>query len=204
MSKNSDTNASEPNRQSRRRQQTRQALLTAGQKLFARQGLGETTINEITDAADVGFGTFYLHFQSKEELYEEIMQASIAEFQRHIIAAVLQAEHPNMRMRIAVLEFLRYAYNNRDFVQLIDRAVRTGGQLHGFMSVTETIGSRIIMLAQPATLSWEQPEILGRMLTGMLRQAAQWWIDHNEPTPEEMTDGIIAVLTKGFFQSQSS
>ena len=32
--------------------------------LFARQGVENTRINEITDEADVGFGSFYNHFET--------------------------------------------------------------------------------------------------------------------------------------------
>ena len=53
----------------RRKQRTRQALVDAAQQLLA-DGRTNVSIQEITDAADVGFGTFYNHFESKEELFE--------------------------------------------------------------------------------------------------------------------------------------
>ena len=58
-----------PNRVDRRRQRTRTALLTAAQRLLA-DGRTNVSIQEITDAADVGFGSFYNHFDSKDELFE--------------------------------------------------------------------------------------------------------------------------------------
>lgn len=54
----------------RRKARTRMALVTAAQRLFAAQGHTGASIQEITDAADVGFGTFYNHFASKTELFD--------------------------------------------------------------------------------------------------------------------------------------
>ena len=53
----------------RRKRETRTRLLRAAMSLMADRGLEGVAINEITEAADVGFGTFYNHFSSKEEIY---------------------------------------------------------------------------------------------------------------------------------------
>jgi AcrR family transcriptional regulator len=54
----------------RRKARTRQALIDAAAKLIA-EGRGErASIQEITEAADVGFGSFYNHFASKEQLFQ--------------------------------------------------------------------------------------------------------------------------------------
>jgi len=58
-----------PNRADRRRQRTRQALVDAA-LVFLSEGRTNVSIQEITDAADVGFGSFYNHFESKDELFE--------------------------------------------------------------------------------------------------------------------------------------
>ncbi|HKI39950.1 MAG: TetR/AcrR family transcriptional regulator [Mycobacterium sp.] len=57
------------NRLERRKQRTRSALLKAAQGLIA-EGRLNVPILEITQAADVGMGSFYNHFSSKEELFE--------------------------------------------------------------------------------------------------------------------------------------
>lgn len=53
----------------RRKTRTRQALIDAARAFLARQGMAEVSIQELTEAADVGFGSFYNHFGSKEELF---------------------------------------------------------------------------------------------------------------------------------------
>ena len=61
------------NRANRRRAQSFESLVQAGLAVFGRRGLYETTIEHITEAADVGKGTFYAHFPSKEELVHHLV-----------------------------------------------------------------------------------------------------------------------------------
>ena len=62
----------------RRKARTRRALIEAAVRLIA-EGRGDrASIAEITEEADIGFGSFYNHFDSKEQLFqtaaEEVME----------------------------------------------------------------------------------------------------------------------------------
>ncbi|MFE7746609.1 TetR/AcrR family transcriptional regulator [Nocardia sp. NPDC057455] len=63
-------------RTDRRRERTRNALLGAARK-FLSEGRSAVSIQEITDAADVGFGSFYNHFHSKDELFDEAVRSAL-------------------------------------------------------------------------------------------------------------------------------
>jgi AcrR family transcriptional regulator len=59
-----------PSRLDRRKARTRQALIDAAVRLIA-EGRGDrSSIQEITETADIGFGSFYNHFESKEQLFQ--------------------------------------------------------------------------------------------------------------------------------------
>jgi AcrR family transcriptional regulator len=58
-----------PTRVDRRKARTHAALIAAAQELLA-EGRVEVSIQEITDRADVGFGSFYNHFADKAELWD--------------------------------------------------------------------------------------------------------------------------------------
>ena len=70
MNSASTTGAIRTNRLDRRKARTRQALVNAAVQLIT-EGRGErASVQEITEAADIGFGSFYNHFASKEQLFE--------------------------------------------------------------------------------------------------------------------------------------
>ena len=66
-------------RQQRRTSATRQRLLDAARALFAQNGLDLTSVDDITERADVGKGTFYYHFTGKERLIKELMKSVLDE-----------------------------------------------------------------------------------------------------------------------------
>ena len=86
----SETPSPTENRLDRRKARTRAALIRAAQTLIA-QGRTNVPILEITQAADVGMGSFYNHFQTKEQLYEAAYEAVIdayGELLDHVTAGI--------------------------------------------------------------------------------------------------------------------
>ena len=67
-------------RAARRREETRSKLVRAARDVMGRNGVGATTIQAITDAADVGFGSFYNHFASKEDIVAAVMDEAVESF----------------------------------------------------------------------------------------------------------------------------
>ena len=61
-------------RGARRKQATRMRLLRAAFMLMAEKGMDNVAISEITEAADVGFGSFYNHFASKDGLFAALIE----------------------------------------------------------------------------------------------------------------------------------
>lgn len=70
--------AEEPNRHGRRRQRTREAIIAAATETFLRKGVASTTVADITEAADVGYGTFYNHFLSLNHVISAVAEEAMA------------------------------------------------------------------------------------------------------------------------------
>jgi len=56
-----------------KKQQKRQALLTAAYELFIEQGLSKTSIDSIVNRAKVAKGTFYLYFSDKDAILQALL-----------------------------------------------------------------------------------------------------------------------------------
>jgi AcrR family transcriptional regulator len=70
---------SEPrNRAERRRLRTRAALLAAAREVIGSQGVDATTIQDITDTADVAKGSFYNHFDSADAILRAVVEETLA------------------------------------------------------------------------------------------------------------------------------
>lgn len=78
----------------RRKARTRQALIDAAGRLIA-EGRGErASIQEITEEADIGFGSFYNHFTSKEELFRTASEELLERWGQMIDAACAGLHDP--------------------------------------------------------------------------------------------------------------
>jgi AcrR family transcriptional regulator len=74
--------ATKPGRSEQRRLRTRAQLLRAAYRLMSEKGVDATSIQEITEAADVGFGTFYNYFASKDDLATQVLDCVIGNIGR--------------------------------------------------------------------------------------------------------------------------
>jgi AcrR family transcriptional regulator len=75
--------SAEPEREprgARRKRETRERLLDAAFRLMAERGRDGVAIQEITEAADVGAGSFYNHFESKEDIYLALIASMFEEY----------------------------------------------------------------------------------------------------------------------------
>ena len=70
-----------PDRRQRRSAELRERLFRAALTLFAKKGFTETTVEDITNAADVGKGTFFNYFPSKDHILIAFSDMQIAKLQ---------------------------------------------------------------------------------------------------------------------------
>ena len=82
-------------RRARRSAEVRQRLFQCAVELFARKGFTETTVEDITNAADVGKGTFFNYFPSKDHLLSAFGEIQVGKLQ----AAAEALRHSTVSMR---------------------------------------------------------------------------------------------------------
>jgi AcrR family transcriptional regulator len=75
------------------RERIRERLLAEGRELFARYGLGKTTIGDLTDAVGIANSTFYQFFDSKTALYVAVLEREGERVLPDLLAP-LEAEDP--------------------------------------------------------------------------------------------------------------
>ena len=92
-----DTEQSKGNakrRSSRNPTVNRERILTAARKLFTAQGVAATSMNQISQEAQVGAGTLYRHFAHKGKLCEALMWDDFAAFQERICDVINGPDAP--------------------------------------------------------------------------------------------------------------
>jgi len=76
----------------REKELIKKTLLSEGKTLFEKYGLQKTTVDEIVNAAQISKGSFYIFYQSKEELYFDVLDSTEHELREKIFENVFKPE----------------------------------------------------------------------------------------------------------------
>jgi AcrR family transcriptional regulator len=105
-----------------RGQRTRQALLDAAEKVFGELGYHNAGIVEITQAAKVALGTFYLYFPDKRTIFRELVRT----LNRRLRASIQQrVAGLDDRLEVEVAgfeEFFRFVREHRNLYRVVLQA----------------------------------------------------------------------------------
>jgi AcrR family transcriptional regulator len=93
-------------RRERAKAASRARIIEAGIRLFGERGIDAVTVDEIAAAADVGKGTIYNYFRTKED----IVVAFMADFERKVQARLRALDTANRPLAETLTEFIRLQF----------------------------------------------------------------------------------------------
>ncbi len=118
----------DPDRQSAKREKTRRALLSAVRDLVYESGHERIAIQDITMRAGVGLGTFYNYFESRDCIFEGVLDNLRQDFQQRLG----EIRQPLKDVAATVAVTLRYsllqAQDNVDFRTFVTYCGPIGNQ----------------------------------------------------------------------------
>jgi AcrR family transcriptional regulator len=95
-------------RRDRRKAESIRRLLDAAGQLIAENGVKNLRISDVTDRADLGFGTFYTYFETKDALIEAVVAEAVAQLASTIGSAALEFSDPAEAASVSYRRFLRF------------------------------------------------------------------------------------------------
>src|SRR5271156_131937 len=151
------TLANPVSRRERRSSELLQRLLDAAVELFARKGFDETTVEDITNAADVGKGTFFNYFPSKDHILLAYGEMQLGRLQQAVEAA--------RRSNVPMPEFLRTLSTRMtaepagspDLTRVLLLAYMTNGAVR--QGTLEMQDRKLTLLAELITIGQDRGEI---------------------------------------------
>ncbi len=123
----------------KKRRATRARLLEAAHAVMIEKGVDAATIREITDKADVGFGTFYNYFETKDDLAAAVLDCMINGVARrnNVVTAAIQGQRPDLAMVLSTRMLIRSAHSDSTWGWWVRRpdmlADRLRAGLHPFV-----------------------------------------------------------------------
>jgi len=196
----------------RRVRKTRQALRDAMQVLMSEKGYDQVTIEELTERADIGRTTFYLHYSAKQDLlleqFDELLEQLVGQLSEIPLSSwsqqgrVLPAEdHPGR----PICMIFHHAAENEELYRIV---------LHG--EGVDQASQRLQEMMTRAVMAFFDPklgdetdqvslqfpvDLFGNYFAGALLGMIKWWLDADMPyTPQDMEAIFFQMFLPGASQ----
>ena len=122
-----------PSRRVRRSAELRERLFRAALVLFGKKGYAETTVEDITEAADVGKGTFFNYFPTKEHILMAFGEMQLGKLEA-IVHDTKQSDLPMQEvLRMLVLRMTEEPIRNPAIVRALLQANLSSVRVRGAM-----------------------------------------------------------------------
>jgi AcrR family transcriptional regulator len=179
-------------------EERRAAILDSALSVIAERGYHGSAIDDIAREAGISKALIYEHFQSKQDLFAELLDLHAGELFDRLAAIAGAGQAASTRLEVGLDAFYGFVEDHRvawrmlfreatdpEVAALLDRitaqvtglvaaliAEDPGSQLPGDSEATRT--SRIQMLAQ--------------LVVGAVQSLANWWADHQEVRREQLVE----------------
>lgn len=198
-------NKAKAHREDRRVARTRRALREALLELIQEKGYAAVTVEDITERANLGRATFYLHYKDKEELLLEQFSELASERARLLSDVPLAAWQTGANLPIMpLLSIFQHVSENTELYKTVLRGeghFRVGDRLRNIIAVT--IGEVITAISrnEARNLRLQIPlEFLASYFAGALLGSIAWWLElepDQRPTPEQMALSFQTMFIPG-------
>ncbi|MEM1245358.1 MAG: helix-turn-helix domain-containing protein [Acidobacteriota bacterium] len=91
----------------RKKARTRARIVEAAERLMRQHGVEAVTIQDITEAADIGHGTFYLYFKTKDQVLRPLIERLSEDVHAEVDRAAAGSRDPAERMALGLRILLR-------------------------------------------------------------------------------------------------
>ena len=183
------------NRAQRRKLETRQKLLDTAARLLSTESYEKLTVKGITEAADVGYGTFYLHFTDKDDIVWQVTESLIIEgnklFQTQFAhLPPLEREFESLKLWFEIAK-----YNKKNILTVLGR---NGSQSLSARYKDAIVASQVENLRRIAQHKSPPSVPIGfaaNFFTGAVLRLTAWWLENDiDYTPQQMAEYYFQLL----------
>nr|BCX00460.1 MAG: TetR family transcriptional regulator [Bacteroidota bacterium] len=201
---------SELSRREREKQQRRAELLAAARQIFAERGYEGATLEEIAHRAQLGKGTVYNYFSSKQELFFSILD-EVYEKALRLAEATMVGQLPlQEKYRQYMLQSIQLFQENLDLFRilikegqrlLLEASQREEGRywMHRHQQLVAILRRPLEEAIQRGQIRPLSPDGVVYMILGAVHHYMMLAARQEEPIPPpgELADFVISVLFEG-------
>jgi AcrR family transcriptional regulator len=191
-------------RRTRRSAETRERLFHAAMRMFAQKGFAEATVEDITNAADVGKGTFFNYFPSKEHILIAFSDMQLGKLKHFADMARSGKEPMRAFFRIMSQQMTSEPAKKPDLMRALLQANLSSPTVRELMRDRNSRGEQL--LAEIVQIGQERGEFrrdvsaleMARVFRQMTFGTILLWSVYGDDSLAERIDRAIEILWTGF------
>jgi len=183
---------------SRRGAQTRTRLLEAAEQVFADVGYHEASIVKITEAAGVAQGTFYLYFEGKKQVFDEL----VVDLNRRVRHAMKEASSKGTtRVESEILGFaayFRFTSEHKALYRIIRQAEFVSPEMlrYHYDRLSEGYVEALTEAVESGEIGDVDPKVTAWALMGMGELIGLRWLlmENRDRMPKPVLDELERII----------
>ena len=168
---------------------------------FAENGYHPTSVAEIVTGLGVGKGVFYWYFQSKEELFLEILKEAQNDLRRTQQQAIADVDDPIRRIELGIRATTTWSAGHAEFYKLTQFAATeerfapalSKGQEIAIRDTVKHVNDGI----ERGVLRDIDPDYIAHSILGVTSQLVRTFIHQRGAEPDEVADAAISFILDG-------
>jgi AcrR family transcriptional regulator len=198
----SDTTTT-PGRREAKRTATRARLLAAARDLIAEGGFDAVTVADLTERADVGFGTFYGYFESKEAVLRAVVLDAIDRLAAVNDALTADLDDPAEVVAVAVRSTLGVVHDDPAFAGFLLRVAQSSDEdLWG--ALRRRMERDIARGVRAGRFTGARARVAGTMLGGAVLAALRAKLDGALPRAADADVAASALVLLGVPEAEAT
>lgn len=185
-----------------RRAREREHIEDVAARLFAEQGYGETTVDQIVAAAQVSKPALYRHFASKRDLHLALLRRHQSALASSALAELGPSRSPD-RLPAMIDAWFQHVETHPFVWRMLFHDV-TGDPdvqaLHAEIRRTQRAADMELLREFVPGIPEPELEPLGEVVRSSLTGLAMWWLDHPD-VPRARLVSVMLRVTRGLLSS---
>ncbi|GAB3020587.1 TetR family transcriptional regulator [Nocardioides flavus (ex Wang et al. 2016)] len=180
---------------------TRTALLEAAEAVFAEHGYHDASIVKITEAAKVAQGTFYLYFESKQQVFDELVRDLNRRVRHAMRERSDQGSTRAERERLGFRGYFEFVAEHPALYRIIRQAEIVAPDIlrehYERISIGYVEGLRTAMAA--GEIGEADPEVVSWILMAIGEMVGARWVlwGESDTVPDDVFDQVMGFVERG-------
>ena len=187
----------------RRGEKTKERLLRAAEKVFGKSGYFDASIGDITRSAKVSTGTFYIYYDSKLEIFRDLIRNLNHKMRAHIESAVAQLSGRKEVEDAGFRSFFEFLRHHRKLYRIVKQAEFIDPKLFQwyYKKIAEGYALGLEEAMNGGEFARADPELLSFALMGIADFTGMRYVLWEDSMEEQKIKDIMKLIFNGILVS---